>query len=54
VGARFCDACGSPIKAAAVGPERLREIMADLVRDYRAMAESLGYEGHMARAEAMK
>jgi hypothetical protein len=25
-----------------------------LVRDYRAMAESLGYEGHMARAEGMQ
>ena len=25
----------------------------DLVRRYRAMAESLGFEGHMAWAEAM-
>jgi hypothetical protein len=26
----------------------------DLVSRYRAMAESLGYEGHMVSAEAMK
>ena len=37
-----------------LGQPREETTCQDLVRDYRAMGESLGYEGHMARAEAMK
>ncbi len=63
VTALFADVVRSMNIAAAVDIERLRALLArargddvayrDLVQRYRAMAESLGYEGHIAWAEAM-
>ena len=56
----FADVVRSMDIAAAVDIERLREIMTEVlqrsaavVQRYRAMAESLGFEGHIAWAEAM-
>jgi class 3 adenylate cyclase len=59
----FADVVHSMDIAAAVGAERLRALLAHAHGDevayrdyrdrYRAMATSLGFEGHMAWAEAM-
>ena len=53
--AKFCDECGAPV--AAHGPSAEYKQVTVLYRAfrdrYRAMATSLGFEGHMAMAEAM-